>query len=154
MSGFRAAAATALTAALVIGGALPAMAKVKITSMHYNAGSSVLTNSNINREFITIKNTGHHAVRMRGWKVVDMRQASTGPNAAYHFKHFKLRPGHIVRLHSGKGRDTRKNLYWGLSRMRWNDGPSGDTAYLDNRKGTTVSTCSYTPATDPSPAAC
>jgi hypothetical protein len=97
MSGFRAAAATALTAALVIGGASPAMAKVKITSMHYNAGSSVLTNS---------------------------------------------------------GRDTRKNLYWGLSRMRWNDGPSGDTAYLDNRKGTTVSTCSYTPATDPSPAAC
>lgn len=151
--GTRAAAASALTAALVVGAATPAVAAVKITSMHYNPGSSVLTNSNINREYLTIKNTGHKVVRLGGWKVVDMRQSTTGPNASYKFTgHLRLRPGHSVRLHSGKGRNTRKDVYWGLSRMRWNN--AGDTAYLDNRAGKTVSTCSYDPSIDPSPAAC
>lgn len=153
MTGVRAAALSALTAALVVGAAAPALATVKITSIHYDPGSSVLTNSNINREYLTVKNTGHKVVRLHGWKAVDMRQANTGSNANYRFKaHFRLRPGHSVRLHSGKGRNTRKDLYWGLSRMRWNN--AGDTAYLNNRAGKTVSTCSYDPSTDPSPAAC
>jgi hypothetical protein len=155
MTGFRAAAAATLAAALVLAGAGPASAKVKFTSIHYNVGSTVLTNSNINKEYVTIKNTGRHKVRIAGWKVVDRRQTTTGANAAYVFKHhFILRPGRKVNLHSGKGRDTRKNVYWGLSRFRWNDGPSGDTAYLNNRRGKLVSTCSYTPATQPSPAPC
>ncbi|MBV9870496.1 MAG: hypothetical protein JO214_07725, partial [Frankiaceae bacterium] len=81
MTGFRASAVGALTAALVVGGAAaPAAAKVKFTSIHYNVGSTVLTNSNINKEFVTIKNTGRHAVRLHGWKIVDRRQSTTGSN--------------------------------------------------------------------------
>src|SRR4051812_35548854 len=103
MVGSRAAVTCALAAALVTGAATPAIAAVKITSIHYDSGSSVLTNSNINREYVTIKNTGHKTVRLRGWKVVDLRQSSTGANASYKFKHLRLRPGRSVRLHSGKG---------------------------------------------------
>jgi hypothetical protein len=153
MTPLRAAAASALTAALMVGAAAtPALGAVKIKSMHYDPGSTVLTNSNINREYVTIKNTGHKAVRLHGWKLVDLRKTTTGPNASYTFKTFRLRPGHSVRVHSGKGRNTHRDLYWGLSRMRWSN--SGDSAYLHNRRGTTVSSCTYDPVTDPSPAAC
>jgi hypothetical protein len=154
MTSIRAAAASVLAAGVVLaGGVSPATAAVKITSAHYDAGSSLLTNSNINREYLTIKNTGHRVVRLGGWKIVDLRKTTTGPNRNYQFKaHFRLRPGHTVRLHSGKGRDTRRDLYWGLSRMRWNN--AGDSAYLDNRKGKTVSTCTFDPVSKPSPAPC
>lgn len=146
--------AGALAATVVmVGAAAPAAAAVRITSIHYDPGSDLLTNSNINREYLTIKNTGHKVVRLRGWTVVDKRKTTTGRDAIYHFKAtFRLRPGRSVRLHSGKGRNTRRDLYWGLSRMRWNN--MGDTAYLVNRAGRTVSTCAYVATLNPSPARC
>lgn len=141
---------------LIVATAAPAPAaagRVRFTSIHYNSGSSLTTNYYINKEFVTIKNGRSTTVQMRGWKLVDERTAANGGNLVFRFPRFRLRPGAVVRVHTGKGTRTRHDLYWGLSNYTWDDTGS-DTAYLHNSAGTLVDSCTYDSTTDPSPAAC
>ena len=141
---------------LVIGGAAAAPAaggKVHFASIHYRSGSSLTSNYYLNKEYVTISNGTSHTVRMRGWKLVDERTAANGGNKVFRFPRFRLKPGAIVRVHTGKGARTRHDLYWGLSGYTWDDTGS-DSAYLHNRAGTLVDTCTYDSATDANPAAC
>ena len=141
---------------LVVGtaGAAPAAGGgVHFTSIHYNTGSSLTTNYYLNKEYVTIANGTSHTVRMRRWTLVDERTAANGGNKVFHFPRFRLRPGAVVRVHTGKGARTRHDLYWGLTGYTWDDTGS-DTAYLHNAAGTMVDTCTYDSARDPSPAAC
>jgi len=58
---------------------------------------------------------------MSGWQVQDASQHT------YIFPPFTLRPGAIVKLHSGPGADTATDLYWGGG-LVWNN--DGDIVYL------------------------
>ena len=138
---------TSPTAAPAAGGS------VHFTSIHYNSGTSVVSNYELNKEFVTIKNSRSRTVRMRGWTLVDKRTAANGGNKVFHFPRFRLAPGASVRVHTGKGQRSRHDLYWGLSGYTWDDTGS-DTAYLYNASGGLVDTCTYNSATQPSPAAC
>lgn len=146
--------AAALT--LVVGTAVAAPAaggRVHFSSIHYRSGSSLTTNYYLNKEYVTITNGKSVTVRMRGWRLIDERTAANGGNKVYRFPRFRLRPGAVVRVHTGKGSNTRHDLYWGLSGYTWDDTGS-DTAYLRNRAGTLVDSCTYDSATEPNPAPC
>ena len=65
---------------------------------------------------------------------------STTPAHVYRFRTFSLRPGKLVRVHTGKGRNTSTDLYWGLTFYVWGD--DSDTATLV-KSGTTVSACGW-----------
>ena len=47
----------------------------------------------------------------------------------------------MVTLHTGHGKNTATDLYWGQSTYVWNN--TGDKAILKNKAKTTVDTCKW-----------
>jgi hypothetical protein len=80
---------------------------------------------NLCKQYVHIENRGPSPVDMTGWHV----QNRTG--TAYDFAHFTLESGEAVRLHTGKGRDTEKDLYWGHRCSVWRK--KGDIVSLFDR---------------------
>jgi hypothetical protein len=147
--------AGALTAVILVATAAPALAAIRFTAVYYDPGTSTLTNYNLNKEYVVIKNTGSTTRHLRGWKLIDKRKASnggTGTDQVFTFPRFRLAPGAVVRVHTGKGARTRHDLYWGKSHFVW--GNSADTAFLYKASGALADTCSWMSSTDPSPANC
>ena len=103
------------------------------------------TNKSLNGEWIKIKNKGSKPVSLKGWKLRD-KQGFT-----YKFGKYTLGAGKSVKIHTGKGSDTRKDRYWDKSWYVWNN--TSDKAILKNSKGTTVDTCKWT-TSDPGYKAC
>ncbi|UCC76560.1 MAG: lamin tail domain-containing protein, partial [Anaerolineales bacterium] len=64
---------------------------------------------NLQGQYVCIDNEGPSPVDLSGWHLQNRR------GTAYDFGHFRLKSGEAVRLRTGKGRDTEKDLYWGLS---------------------------------------
>lgn len=99
------------------------------------------TTARLNREYIQVKNVTKKTISLSGYLIHDRKNYHV-----YHFpKTFKLGAGKTVTVHTGKGKNTGANLYWGMKSMVWNN--TTDTAYL--KKGSsTITTCTYkqTPA--------
>lgn len=95
------------------------------------------TQTRLNREYIQVKNVTRKTISLSGYLIHDR-----GSKHVFRFaKTFRLGAGKTVTVHSGKGRNTSTNLYWGMSRsMVWNN--TLDTAYLVKGR-TTVTTCTY-----------
>jgi hypothetical protein len=114
--------------------AVPACTKqegnFKIDFIHYKQGAS------LNSEYIVIKNTSTKDRPLTHFGVVD-------PNAGqrYTFPVTWVKPGHIVTLHTGHGRNRPGQRYWGRNAPVWNN--HGDTAWLVNPQGKRISTCHY-----------
>jgi hypothetical protein len=117
-----------------------AAGKAKITAVYFDPGPGPDPDSQLNLEYVVIRNTSTHKLRMKGWKLHDTPRS--GSVHTYHFPRFVLRPGASVRIHTGKGTKTRKDLYWGLTYYVWGD--DSDKATLVNRAGNVVSTCGWT----------
>lgn len=131
----------ALSGALLLLSAAPALAAIKITSVHYDphpSGPDPSTNAGRNQEYVTIRNTGSHAQRLRGWTLRDLPRAGT-PSHVFKFPRFKLGAGATVNVHTGKGSRNSSNLYWGKTFYVWGD--DSDRATLKNRAGRTKDTC-------------
>jgi len=111
-----------------------ASAAIRITKIQYDPPGSD-TGSNINQEYVVIRNTGSGAVSLRSWTLKDKA------NHRYTFGTFKLGAGNSVTIHTGKGNDDRNDLYWGSGWYIWNN--DADKAFLRNAGGNTVDTCSY-----------
>jgi hypothetical protein len=62
----------------------------------------------------------------------------------FKFATFKLKPGEVVKVHTGKGLNSSTDLYWRSSSYIWNN--DGDTATLKKKSGTVADKCSYTGA--------
>ena len=75
---------------------------------------------------------------MTGWTIRDTS------SHVYKFGSFKLRAGHSVTVHTGKGSNTAKDLYWRSDEYIWNN--DGDRAKLKNKAGDVIDTCSYSGA--------
>lgn len=118
------------TAAMVISVVLaaPALAGVRITSIHYKA-------STLNAEYVNIKNTGTQAISLTRWTLRDTS------SHVFRFPTFKLQPGSVVSIHTGSGKNARHDLYWQSGAYIWND--DGDTAILRRKDGSKVDSCHY-----------
>jgi hypothetical protein len=89
----------------------------------YPSGSDLpVTNYQLNREYVTIKNTGTTTRTLTGWTGLDPA------NHVYTFPTFKLGAGKSVKLHTGEGTNSSTNLYWGRGYYVWNN--TGDKAIL------------------------
>jgi Lamin Tail Domain len=80
-------------------------------------GSPVLaaTNKSRNAEFVRLPNTSRTAGQLRGWTISD----SNGH--VYRFGRLRLRPGGSVTVHSGRGRDPRRDRYWNRRGYVWDN---------------------------------
>lgn len=126
-------------ATLAVVAAEPASAatsSVRLYKVVYNpSGPDTHANSQLNREYVVLKNGGRSTVRLTGWTVRDTK------SHVYTFKTFSLKPGKYVYIHTGRGTDTSTNVYQNRGWYVWNN--TGDKVYLRTSGGTTVDTCSW-----------
>ncbi|MEP7060629.1 MAG: lamin tail domain-containing protein [Actinomycetota bacterium] len=131
-----------MSLATFIAPAAYAAGPVKITAAYYdpvNNGPEPNTNAWRNKEYIVIRNSGNRSMKMANWVLHD--KARSGVTHKFVFPGFTLRPGKSVRVHTGSGSNTSTDLYWGETVYVWGD--DSDTATLQNRAGTVMSTCSW-----------
>ncbi len=83
--------------------------------------------SNLNGEYIVLRNTGRSAVNLGGWFLKDEATAS------YDLPSLSLSSGATVTIHSGSGYNSDTDLYWDNGYPVWNNGH--DTAFLHDADG-------------------
>lgn len=121
----------------------PSTRGVRIARIRFDPpGSDTNSNHSRDEEWLRLLNPGRAPRYLRGWTVHD------ASSHVYRLPAVKLAGGHTVTIHTGDGRDTSTDLYWGASDYIWNNG--GDTATLRNAAGDKIDSCSYTAADDPS----
>ncbi|RNI22271.1 lamin tail domain-containing protein [Flexivirga caeni] len=135
------AASTVLAAGMALPFAAPAHAAttLKFAKFYFDqpGADTPYTQTRLNREYIQVKNVTRKTISMSGYLIQD-----AGAKHTFRFpSSFKLGAGKTVTVHTGKGKNTAANLYWGMTRsMIWNN--TGDTATL--KKGSAkVTSCSY-----------
>lgn len=97
-------------------------------------------------EFVRIANISGHPVNVSGYSIADR------DGHRYRFPSAGLRPGHVLTLVTGEGRDRRDEagpitLHWNRRSGVWND--RGDTAYLRDPMGEVVDRFEYRTAARP-----
>ncbi|WP_237705090.1 lamin tail domain-containing protein [Thermococcus zilligii] len=91
--------------------------------------------TNLNGEYVVLKNIGKTPVNLRGWKIED------SDGNAYTFPDIILEPGGKIKLYSGSGMNNSTDLYWGSEVPVWDN--DGDTVYLYNERGNLVDSYSW-----------
>jgi micrococcal nuclease len=105
-----------------------------ITQIHADASGN--DNTNLNDEYITVKNTGNETLDLSNWTVTDTAgHTYTMPSGV------TLAPDESITLHTGSGADTQTDLYWDRSGAVWNNG--GDTVTVTTESGTTAAQRAY-----------
>jgi hypothetical protein len=98
---------------------------VVISNVHLdNQARGHRSRHSLNKEWVAITNRSRHAVNLSGWTLSD-RQGHT-----YTFRHYRLGGHDTVRVHTGYGHDSRKDLYQDRRTPVWDR--HGDTATLRN----------------------
>lgn len=140
-------AATALAAgAIVTTAALPASAvdhgrghqsrpQVVLGSVHHDRGSDARSNRSLNDEWITVTNRGRWSVSLDRWTLTD------SDHHTYRFGHVTLRARQSVKVHTGNGRNTGRDLYQNRRTSVWDRGR--DTVTLRDSRGHVVDTASW-----------
>ncbi|MFE2143922.1 lamin tail domain-containing protein [Streptomyces sp. NPDC059456] len=88
----------------------------------------------LNGEWVELKNTGRHSVNLRGYTLTD-RQGNR-----YRFNDFRLEGRSSVKVHTGKGRDTRHDVYQDRRDQVWDE---RDSATLRDNRGNVVDSDSW-----------
>lgn len=126
--------ATLIALALI---AAPASAAVRFGRIQYDGpGDDTGSNPSLNREWFQVRNTGKQAKKLAGWKVKDR----TGFTFVFP-SGFKLGAGKTVTVHTGRGANTKRDLYWRQDNYVWNN--TGDKATLKAAGGTVIDTCRW-----------
>jgi len=113
---------------------------VVISEIFYNSpGSDHGSNVSLNAEWVKLRNRTGHPVSLFHWTLRDTA------HHVYRFGNYSLRAHGTVRIHTGSGRDTQRNLFQNRGWYVWNN--DGDTAILRGPAGNTRDRCSYS---DPS----
>lgn len=138
----RFAAAVLGSAALVATAVLPAAAADHhghhVPARHHHVRSAVVlgpiqydspgrddrSNWSLNGEWVTVKNTGRWPVTIKGWTLSDKS------GHTYRFGNVRLAGHSQVRVHTGSGRDNRRDLFQDRRVYVWDN--DGDTATLRN----------------------
>ena len=146
-AGLLAVAGPAALAAPIAPAAHRAPSPVVISEIFYNSpGSDNRSNASLNAEWVKIRNRTAHPVSLSGWTLRDTSRH------VYHFAvGYSLRAHGTVRVHTGSGRDTQRNLFQNRGWYVWNN--DGDTAILRGPAGNTRDRCSYSDPSENSAAA-
>ncbi|WP_327286871.1 lamin tail domain-containing protein [Streptomyces sp. NBC_01198] len=114
----------------------PARSRVVIGDVHHaGRGSDVRSNRSLNEEWVTVTNKGRHSVRLDRWTLTD------ADHHVYRFGHVSLRGHQSVRIHTGNGRNTDRDLYQDRRASVFDK--SRDTATLRDGRGHVVDTESW-----------
>ncbi|WP_157963738.1 lamin tail domain-containing protein [Actinocorallia populi] len=135
-----------IAAVLGSSGAAAAAAKptLKFTKIQYDApGADTRANSQLNKEYVVLRNTGRKAVQLKNWTLRDAQRH------VYRFPAFKLRPGRSVTIHTGKGRNNATHLYMNRGWYIWNN--DQDTATLRDARGVKALARSWSESAPPKP---
>ena len=134
--------ALALAAGLLVAAAPAAEARIAITkivsapTVYPNLFDSSAKNDKLVAETIVLRNTGRRAKMLTGRAIRDRA------GNRYRFGAVRLCAGCRIELHTGRGEDTRTDLYWNRSSEVWNN--DRDKAFLV-RRGVVKDTCAYPP---------
>ncbi|MCX4530656.1 lamin tail domain-containing protein [Streptomyces sp. NBC_00841] len=93
------------------------------------------SNRSLNGEWVEVTNTGRRAVDLDGWSLTDWS------GNLYRFDDVRLAGRATVRVHTGFGRDTRRDVYQGSRDYIWSN--YADRATLRDNRGRTVDTHSW-----------
>ncbi|MFG2354091.1 lamin tail domain-containing protein [Streptomyces sp. NPDC048521] len=149
MTARRVAAAAAAAAAVVGAVALPASAAdhghghgrsrsayVVISDVQYHSpGRQDRSNFALNKEWVEVTNQDRRDVNLDGWTL------SNEDGRTYTFRHYRLEGRSTVRIHTGFGRDTERDLYQDRRQDVWGD--YRDTATLRNDHGRVIDSVSW-----------
>lgn len=128
-------------AALAAPAAHRAPSPVVITEIFYNSpGSDHGSNQSLNAEWVKLRNRTGHPVSLDGWTLRDTA------HHVYEFTGYSLRAHGTVRIHTGSGSDTQRNLFQDRGRYVWNN--DGDTATLRGPAGNVRDRCSYSDSSE------
>lgn len=120
----------------------PRLGLINIDEISYDPpGVDHSSRRKLNKEFVSVENSGTRTVDMTGWTLRD------SDRHVFVFPSFRLEPGKTVRVHTGRGEALATDLFWGSKRFIWNN--SGDSASLENGSGTLASRCSFPDMPDP-----
>lgn len=98
---------------------------VRIERISFDApGADDRTDRSLNGEWVEIANHSRRSRSLRGW------QLSDGIGHVYTFRGTPIPPGRTVRVHTGSGRDTPSDRYWGRHFHAWDN--SGSTVRLSS----------------------
>nr|WTB28903.1 lamin tail domain-containing protein [Streptomyces sp. NBC_00830] len=143
-------AATALAAGSVVAvAAMPASAddghghgrhqsysNIVLGDIQYDSpGRDDWSNWSLNREWVEVTNTGRRAVDLDGWSLTDRS------GKLYRFDDLRLAGRATVRVHTGRGDDTRRDVYQDSRDYIWSN--YADKATLRDNHGRTVDTHSW-----------
>ncbi|MDD5600174.1 MAG: thermonuclease family protein [Candidatus Humimicrobiaceae bacterium] len=92
-------------------------------------------NINLNGEYVMIRNTGKEIIDIYGWTIKD------SATSIYKFGRYLFKPGEIIYLFTGSGKDGEGKFYWGSPKPVWNN--KHDTLYLRDRDGLLVEIYDY-----------
>lgn len=84
----------------------------------------------LNGEFVVLENCGDQPLDLTGWTLLDEG------HHCYLFPRFVLAPKARVTVHSGLGRNTDTDLFWGSRAPIWNN--NGDTVFVRDSDGRLV----------------
>src|SRR5262245_17872794 len=110
---------------LVLAIQLPAQASARMQfgEIWYNSpGSDTRSTTILDQEWVQLPNTSGARITMTGWTLRDTA------NHVFRFPSFTIKPHAYVKIHTGPGRNTQADLYWGSRAYIWNN--TGDTAIL------------------------
>ncbi|WP_432168655.1 lamin tail domain-containing protein [Streptomyces sp. bgisy031] len=109
---------------------------VVISGVQYDSpGFDDRSNYSLNREWIDVTNTSRRSVNLDGWRLSD------GDGHTYIFDHFRLGGRSTVRVHTGIGRDTYRDVYQDRRTYVWDN--RSDTATLRNDDGRFIDEVSW-----------
>jgi hypothetical protein len=130
-------AATSLVVLMITAAqALAAPSPVRFSGAQYDSpGKDGGSNASLNAEWVRITNHGNRARTLTGWTIRDRA------GHVYKFGQEQLGSGKSVRIHTGKGQDTRRDKYMDRGWYVWNN--TGDTATLKNKGGQVVDRCRW-----------
>ncbi len=123
---------------LVIMSGSPAEAafRVQIDAIFYNSpGPDNGSNASLNAEWVQLHNSSGSRITLTNWTVRDRA------GHVFKFAAFTIKAHGFVKIHTGKGRRTQTDRYWGRSAYVWNN--DGDKATLRDNHGNEIDHCAY-----------
>jgi hypothetical protein len=114
----------------------PQRSAVVLGAIQYDSpGADNHSARSLDAEWVTVTNTGRGAVSLNGWTL------SEGNRQVYRFHHLTLGGHKSVRVHSGRGRNTTRDVYENSRTYVW--GNYADTATLRDSRGHLVDSKSW-----------
>ncbi|MER5563891.1 lamin tail domain-containing protein [Streptomyces sp. NPDC048491] len=129
------AAAAAVPASATVRPAEPRSPIVFGAIQYDSPGRDDHSQKSLNAEWVTVTNTGRSAVNLKGWTLTDRAHQT------YTFHNLRLAGHQSVRVHTGKGRDTDRDVYQNRRDYAWDN--SRDTATLRDSHKHIVATKSW-----------